>query len=652
MRAFRVSTLLLAVAICAVACKEDGTGVQVGAGVEVKELSFTGLKGVTSDQLRSVLATTKSSKLPWGDKQYFDRTEFEADLKRIIAFLADRGYPKARVRTFDVKQSDDQRSVRITIDIDEGEPLLVERIAFAGFEAIPDDHRRILERRLPLQVDKPLDRSLVQASREIILDEFRDHGYPRPSVEVKEGAGSDPNRRVVSYSARPGRIAYVGPIEISGAMSVDEQIVRRQLSFRSGDLFDQSKLRDSQRKLYSLELFNFVNVEQVAGAEERAVQGTEADRIPTRVTLVEGKHRRVNFGLGYGSEEQARAQVDWRHVNFFGGARTAGVLARYSSLDRGVRLNFKQPYLFTRRHSATLSAQTWFSDEPAFRLTTIGGRATINREFGRGRSAAFGTKADTTLALTYANEWEDYEIDQALVTDPTVRNELIALGLNPDCQIGPRCGTGAGQKSALILDGVRDTTGNILDAKSGYFANLHFEQAGRFLGGDFDYFEATGEMRFYQSIGSKVVVALRARAGSIDAAGDIQQAVPFFKRYFLGGATTLRGWGRFEVAPLSEEGNPIGGHSFAVVSAEVRVPITRKLSGVLFADGGNVWYDPWDVDFNDLRYDIGPGLRYLTPVGPIRLDVGFQLNPIEGLIVNGDLQKRPLRIHFSIGQAF
>jgi outer membrane protein assembly complex protein YaeT len=646
MRALTASTLLLALVLGTAACKEDGTGVQV------KQLSFTGLKAVTAEQLRSVLATSQSSKIPWGEKQYFDRTEFEADLKRIIAFLADRGYPKARIRTFDVKLSDDQKSVRIDIDVEEGEPTIVERLALEGLDALPADHRAALEKRLPLRVGAPLDRALMQASRELILDEFKDHGYPRPSVEMREVAGSADLRRVVSYTARPGRIAYVGPVEISGAMSVNEELVRRQLTFRSGDLFEQSKLRESQRKLYSLELFNFVNVEAVPGAEERSVQGTDADRIPTRITLTEGKHRRVNFGLGYGSEEQARAQIDWRHVNFFGGARTAGVLARYSSLDRGVRLNLKQPYLFTRRHSATIGAQTWFSDEPAFRLTTIGGRATITREFGGSRSALFGAKAGTTLALTYANEWEDYEIDPDTVNDPTFRDDLIALGLNPDCQIGPRCGVGAGQMSALILDGVRDTTGNILDAKSGYFANLHFQQAGQILGGHFDFFEATGEMRYYRSIGTKAVIALRARGGSIDASGDIQEKVPFFKRYFLGGATNLRGWGRFEVSPLSEAGNPIGGHSFASFSAELRIPIKGKLGGVFFADGGNVWYGPWDFDLNDLRYDIGPGIRYATPIGPVRVDFGFQLNPIEGLLVNGAKQKRPLRIHFSIGQAF
>jgi outer membrane translocation and assembly module TamA len=106
------------------------------------------------------------------------------------------------------------------------------------------------------------------------------------------------------------------------------------------------------------------------------------------------------------------------------------------------------------------------------------------------------------------------------------------------------------------------------------------------------------------------------------------------------------------VSPLSGSGLPIGGHSFASFTTELRVPIAGKLGGVFFMDAGNVWRNPWDINLNDLRYDIGPGLRYNTPVGPLRLDVGFQLNPIDGLIVDGAPQKRSFRIHFSIGQAF
>jgi outer membrane protein assembly complex protein YaeT len=628
------------------ACKEQ-------SGVEVKDLSFTGNEAVTSAQLKSILATTESPFLPWGPREYFSREEFEADLKRIVAFYRDRGYPNARIRSFDARLGTDQTSVRLKIDIEEGEPIRVEQVVITGLDPIPEAHRRELDARLPLKLGAPLDRALLQASREAAIDELRDHGYPEPEVSVGETPGSSDRQRIVTLSAVPGRLAYVGRIEISGPQSVNERIVRRQLTFRRGQLFEQSKLRESQRRLYSMELFNFVNIEAIktpdpapAGAAPAGdVPAGEADQVATRVTVTEGKHRKVNFGAGYGTTEKLRGEIDWRHVNFFGGARTAGIFARYSAIDRGVRLNFRQPYFFSPRYSFGMSGQSWFSDEPAYRLTTTGGRVTVAREFTRSRSV-LAARQTTTLALTYANEWEDYAISNEALADPTFRDDLIALGLDP------RTGTGRGQLSALLIDAGRNTTENLLDAKKGYVAILHFETAGQWLGGDFDYREVSAEGRYYQSLGTRAVVAVRGRAGSINSSGSEEELVPFFKRYFLGGATNLRGWGRYEVSPLSGSGLPIGGHSFLNFSTELRFPLIGKFGAVLFLDGGNVWTNPWDLNLNDLRYDAGPGLRYNTPIGPVRLDVGWQLNPIPGLVVDGLPQKRPLRAHFSIGQAF
>jgi len=155
------------------------------------------------------------------------------------------------------------------------------------------------------------------------------------------------------------------------------------------------------------------------------------------------------------------------------------------------------------------------------------------------------------------------------------------------------------------------------------------------------------------SVANRAVVAVRIRAGSIDGTGESEaDSVPFYKRYFLGGSTNLRGWGRFDVSPLTDGGNPIGGYSFTAFSTELRVPIWRNLGAVLFLDGGNVWTNPLDFNFKELRYDIGPGIRYNTPIGPVRADLGFQLNPIPGLQVNGKPESRNFRFHFSIGQAF
>jgi outer membrane protein assembly complex protein YaeT len=624
--------LLCTLAAVTVACKEEG-------GVKVSSFRFTGTKAVTPAQLKAVLAISASSKIPWGQKHYFSREQFEADLKRIVAFYKDRGYPDARVKSFDTKLNDTQTSVDITVNIEEGEPVRVERVTFSGFEPLPEQHRKTLEARLPLKPGQPLDRALLQASREAALDELKDHGYPYASVRIGESPGSSDRQRVVSLMADAGPLGHFGPIEISGNAAVGDNIVRRQLTYRPGQLFRQSALQESQRKLYGPELFDFANVEPLR-TEEKPTE------VPTRVTVTEGKHQKVNFGVGYGTEEKGRVQVDWRHVNFLGGARTAGVLARYSGLDRGVRLNFKEPYFFGPRNDIAFSAQSWHSDEPAFTLDTNGGRATVSRRFRSGGGPVLGARPSTTLSLTYANEHESYTISQAALDDPTFRDELIALGLDP------RTGKGRGTRSAISLDGGRNTTNNLLDAKQGYVASIHLEQAGRWLAGSYDYYELTSELRAYRSLGRRIVAAGQARIGSIDALGDPETKVPFFKRYFLGGATNLRGWGRYEVAPLSGEGLPIGGHSFLNFSTEVRASVWRSLGAVIFLDGGNVWANRWSFNVNDMRYDVGPGLRYQTPIGPLRADLGYQLNPIPGLIVNGKEQPRRFRFHFSIGQAF
>jgi outer membrane protein assembly complex protein YaeT len=624
--------LLCALAAATTACKEE-------SGVKVSSFRFTGTKAVTPAQLKAVLATSASSKIPWGQKHYFSREQFEADLKRIVAFYKDRGYPDARVTSFEAKLNDTQTSVNITVNIEEGEPVRVERVTLSGFEPLPEQHRKTLEARLPLKPGQPLDRALLQASREAALDELKDHGYPYALVRIDESPGSSDRQRVVSLTADPGPLAHFGPIEISGNAAVGDNIVRRQLTYRPGQLFRQSALQESQRKLYGPELFDFANVEPLR-TEEKPTE------VPTRVTVTEGKHQKVNFGVGYGTEEKGRVQVDWRHVNFLGGARTAGVLARYSGLDRGVRLNFKEPYFFGPRNDIALSAQSWHSDEPAFTLDTTGGRATVSRRFRSGGGPVLGSRPTTTLSLTYANEYERYTISQAARDDPTFRDELIALGLDPDT------GKGRGTRSAISLDGGRNTTNNLLDAKQGYVAAIHLEQAGRWLAGSYDYYELTSELRLYRSLSRRIVAAGQARIGSIDALGDPETKVPFFKRYFLGGATNLRGWGRYEVAPLSGEGLPIGGQSFLNFSTELRASVWRSLGAVIFLDGGNVWSNRWSFNVNNMRYDVGPGLRYQTPIGPLRADLGYQLNPIPGLIVNGKEQPRRFRFHFSIGQAF
>jgi outer membrane protein assembly complex protein YaeT len=638
---WRTSTALFAAALSLAAVTATA---QQPRRIKVTGLAIEGVKSVPLGELTSAIYTQSSSWIPWGAKHYFNRAQFEADLKRIQVFYADRGFPDAKVASFDLNLNDKQDEISIKLVVSEGDPIIVDEVRFAGFDVMRPQRADRLKQNAPLKAGVPRDRAKLQQTRERALDLLRDSGYPYATVRITETAGSLPRHVVVTYQATPGQLARFGNIEVSGNASVSDDVVLRHLTFRPGQRYRLGQMQESQRRLYTLELFQFVNVarEGPEGVEDRAAE-SQPDEVPVKVTVTEGKHRKLNLGVGYGSEEKARAEANWRHVNFFGGARTAGIETRWSSLDRGLRVNFQQPYVFSSRMVLNASAEAWYTNEPAYTLDTSGVRVTLQRRLGRGGPAG---RIVSNLSLGLIHNWESYTISNELLSDLSRRDEIIALKLDP------RTGAGSGLLSALALDFSRNTTGNLLDARRGYLANIHYEEGGKFLPGDYDYREVSLEGRHYLALFDWLVWANKVRVAGISGSGDVQNLVPFFKRYFLGGSSSLRGWGRFQVSPLSGSGLPIGGHSMVEASSELRMPVWRSLSLVLFGDAGNVWPGEWQIKPGDLRYDVGPGLRYQTPIGPIRFDIGYQLNPIPGLLVHGEPQPRRFRMHFSIGQAF
>lgn len=635
----RRGTAVLAAVILVVgltACKDNES-------VKVRSLKFHGVSQVPEADLRAVLATKQGSRLPFSKKPGFNRAEFTRDLQRIKAFYADRGYPDAKVTAVDADFDTDKKAVAISVTVEEGAPVIVQSVRFEGFQVLPERRQGALKRIVHVDAGAPLNRPAVRTGRDAALNELKEFGYPYADVNVREVPQENPRDVAIVYSAEPGPSAVFGPVEIRGNQSVSDDVIERTLTFKEGDPYRQSRVQSSQRRLTSLPLFQFAYVEP-------RLPDTQSAQVPMRVTLTEDKHRQFTGSVGYGSEEKARVKANWTHVNFFGGARQAGVEAKYSSLDRGVRLEFKEPHFFTRYLSFSMQGQAWDSNEPVYRQKTYGGRATIAwLRDDRGLARQRGSKM--SLGLTLINEFTDYHVTDAALNDPDFRDNLIAFGLNP------QTGADSGTLRALRLQADYDSTPGRLDAQRGVALSLAVEQAGRLMPGDFKYTEYLAEARHYFRLNRRVVLANRLRYGSIDApqSSDPSQptnVVPFFKRYFLGGSTSLRGWGRYQVSPLTASGLPIGGLSLLEGSSEVRYRLTNKLSAVAFVDYGGVGSKPWNPTDDGLKADVGPGLRYQTPVGPVRFDFGYQLTPIDGLVVNGAEMTRNWRVHISIGQAF
>jgi outer membrane protein insertion porin family/translocation and assembly module TamA len=608
-------------ALLGAGCDEEGM-------VRVGSIDFQGVQAIPEDQLRNALATRQSSWVPWGRKYTFDRTQFDSDLRRIVAFYADRGYPDARVTAFDVQLNDEQNEVDVVLTIEEGEPVRIASVGLYGFWEVPPEQLEALRNGLPLRVGEVRDRQTMVLTQRDVENALRDNGfaYSRAWVTEEEVA---PRQVAISVTADPGPLTQFGLIEISGNETVGEDIIRRELLYQAGDPFSRSAMQDSQRRLYGLELFQFANVEVLE--PER-----QYPEIRTRVTVAETRHQHVNFGVGYGTDERARIDAEYRHVNLFGGARSGSIHGRGSRLDRGLRTTFTQPYVGFRGLTLHLEGQRWNTFTPAYSAFVGGGRATLEH---RSRSQR------RSYSVSFIGERDSSEITEDVLDDPELRDELIALGLNPIT------GKQEGTLAAVAFDVQLDGTDNILDARRGFQLAGHLEQAGRIVPGTFKYIAASIDGRHYVSV-SRLTFANRLAFGVIDGAGNEDVTIPFGKRLFLGGANSVRGWGRFEISPLTDTGLPIGGDTMVAASTEVRFDFNDRLGAVVFADAGNVWELPWSVHLDDLRYAVGPGVRYRTPIGPIRFDVGYQLNPIENLQIEGQPQQRRWRMHFSIGQAF
>jgi outer membrane protein insertion porin family/translocation and assembly module TamA len=518
---------------------------------------------------------------------------------------------------------------------------------FEGFDVLPERRRQALQTRLGLAAGDVRDRRRVEAARTTALNVLQEAGYPYAKVSVDELAGEAARGVAIVVRGVPGRPATFGPIEVQGNASVGNDVILRQLSFKPGDRYSAARVRASQSKLSSLDLFRFAYVEPRG-------QELQPPAVPMRITVAEDKHRQFTGAIGYGTEEKGRVRGEWRHVNFLGGARSAGIESKWSSLDRGVRINFNEPWFFTRHLSFSAQAQTWDEREPVYRVTTYGGRTGVSWRRER-RNPVSRRGATTSFGLSFIDEFTDYRVTPEALADPSLRNALISLGLDPET------GAAKGTLVSLRLQGDHDTTSSRLDPQRGYAVSGAMEKAVKALGGTFSYREVSGELRAYfstrrpadVSAGRRgLVFAGRLRGSTIDAPAPTDAAVPFFKRYFLGGSTSVRGWGRYEVSPLTETGQPIGGLSVVESSAEVRVPFGAKLSAVGFVDAGSVGRRPWHLDPGGFRVAVGPGVRYDTPIGPFRVDLGYQVNPIPGLLVRGAPERRPWRAHVSIGQAF
>jgi outer membrane protein assembly complex protein YaeT len=578
--------------------------------LEVRFIKFKGVESISTGDLKRILVT-KEKFLALFTKVPLDEESLREDLERIETYYHSQGFYHARVESHDLTRLFGNE-VLIEIQVAEGPPMTVSAMTLA-VDGEPEGpwHSELL-RVMPLHVGSRFTTPAYQDIEKAIVRYLSDWGHPKARVEMRARLDKSTNQATIFVEVSTGPVCFFGLIGLEGNQNVADQVIYREVTFSTGDRFNGSKIQDTQQRLFGLELFQFVDL-TVDNMEDN---GTT---LPVRILVKEAKKQTVRVGGGYGTEDKVRGQLQWEIRNFLGDGRRMQINAKASSIVQTVQGRFLQPYFLTS-HSY---------------LTVDGG---IEKQI----QVSF-TNQKEYLDPVFNYRWSDRL--SSFIGYDLEANRLLNVKIQPVVQ-GPQDQERENYFVSSLLQGNAWERVDIpANPREGVRFFQTVEWATGALGSQVDYVKLILEGRGYLPLSQYGVLAAKLRWGGIQTLENTE-LIPIFKRFFAGGGDSVRGYPYQKLGPLDHYGNPIGGMTLVEGSLEWRFPLPKSFEGVLFTDFGNVFERSFEVLWNHLRYTAGCGIRYLTLVGPLRLDFGYQLNPPEGNFFN------PYQFYFSVGQAF
>jgi len=620
----------------------------------VTGVSFEGNHALDDYTLAAAIVTSTSSwtyKVPLvrslglGTRRLFDETEFRRDALRLLLFYRQHGYYDTRVDTV-VRRA--EKAVSVVFRIEEGPPVIVDSIELRGVEdsaAVP-----ALLRGLPLREGRPFDRYLFDASSDSLALALRNRGYAFASVY--RGYSVDRRSRVarVEFDVLPGPRTRIGAIVVEGNQRVSAGTVRRRLTFREGNVFGQQSLFESQRRLYQTGMFRYVNV---AIAPDSLVGGVDS-LVRVRVQVSEATPLEMRFGVGYGTIDCVRTSASLTVRNFLGESRQLDVVGRLAKIGVGSPLDFGLqnsvcPELkndqFSRElnysTSVTFSQPSFFSQRTTVSVSAFADKrsefnAYLAKSIGASVSMRYTVRSDLPVTLTWRISQDRTDAAPAIFCvffdqcDPA----LIAPFSEPI------------RDATLTLAALNNTADSPVEPTRGRVLTFEAAFAERWLGSQVVFDRVVGEAVHYQPLGHRRVLALRLRGGIIRSdlsriGGQQLRYVPPPDRFYAGGPTTLRGFGRNEMGPLvyvadsvktdgtyaSVRSSPVGSSGILLGNAELRLPTPMwegRLAIAAYVDAGEVWSQSGTTYVpGGLRVTPGIGLQITTPLGPMRLDAAY-----------------------------
>jgi outer membrane protein insertion porin family len=556
-----------------------------GDKILIGEVIFVGTSVFKKKELLKSMETREKWFLSWltGRGAYL-KDALELDVERIKAAYLDVGYYDVKVKPAEVTLVDD-KYLQVVIEVDEGEQYHLGALKLSG-DMLRDDAE--LRELVALKSGDVFGRSQVRKSVLALTDLYANNGYAYVNVSPLTKKHQQELLFDLELNIEQGRLVYIDKINIHGNTKTRDKVIRRELPLVDGEKYDASKIKAANRKIRNLGFFEEVNITQQKGAEE--------DSVVLDVGVSEKSTGTFSVGVGYSTSD---------NVVF------SGSISQNNFMGYGISVSL----------SASLGSSSTYSlkvTEPHFLDTdwTLGGELYKSESdyddydddrIGFALRAGHPITENSKLYLTYRlEEKEITDVDEDDASATIVDAEGTSL------------------MSSVTSEWVRKTIDNYQDPTRGSVTKLSLELAG--FGGTENFLKGIADYRRYFPVTQNTVFSIHGSIGYImETWGD--EDIPLSEKFFLGGLSSIRGFESREVGP-TDDGDYVGGEKMAYANFEYIFPLVQDMGikGLVFFDIGNAWSEDEEY-FSDLRYSVGPGIRWMSPIGPLRFELGFNLDP-------------------------
>jgi outer membrane protein insertion porin family len=618
--------------------------------VTVRRVTFIGNESLSDAELRETIQTGNGGFLSFGSGGAYRQDMFERDILMINALYYDRGYMSVQIGTPRVMLTPDREGIEITVAIHEGPRFKIRQLKIFerdndGKEVDPLGGRRVLRQMIRAHSGDWFSRAELVKDLTAVRTLYRDAGFA--NVEAEPETELDPVKSEVDIviPIRRGPPVHVERIEIKGNTKTRDRILRREMEIQEGQLFSETGLERSKKRITALGYFERVDVS--------TEQGSAPDKIIVDFEIGERPTGTFQVGAGFSSVENFIATAQVQQANLFGSGQSLALSAQISGLRRLVSLRFFEPYFLGSDWSSNAELFDQLYVFPSFSRTSVGGSITFGYAL-----------IQPVLRLSVTATAEEDQVNTAPVS--TFFGSATGLSIFQRLPLANLFNDG--RTISLRPTLTYDARDNRLFPSSGVFLQYSAEFANDIIGSEVQFLRHRFTGRFYYPLGggngspgSGVVLKLNTELGLITSPS--VEGVPIFARFFLGGILDIRGFQLRTIGPrlpLNQSldansppipnGADIGGNLEAYENLELEFPIVDKVGirGVVFLDAGNAWNTEQQFckttpapqfpavvspcftasSLTELRTSTGFGIRWFSPLGPLRFEWGFPLEPL------------------------